>query len=206
MTSSDSRLSGGLKGLRAYDSASPDSIGASHAEGAQRMDSTVHLGSSHSHGKARHSVAKNEEEHVRGNAEKSRRRSSGHEKDRGHRRKKSKHRDKGTRGTGHKSRSSSPQRRTPPSSSVIHHGNCADLELGDESPEEVDIRDIHGMSSVVQVAEQPSKSVTPLHVHVSCTTSRSPVFAHDGASVHSHFYYAHVVWCDVLYNEMLIML
>lgn len=170
MTSSDSRLSGGLKGLRAYDSASPDSIGASHAEVAQRMDSTVHLGSSHSHGKARQSVTKNEDEHVRGNAEKSRRRSSGHEKDRGHRKKKSKHRDKdkGTRGTGHKSRSSSPQRRTPPSSSVIQHGNCAELELGDESPEEVDIRDIHGMSSVVQVAEQPSKSVTPLHVHVSC--------------------------------------
>ena len=168
MTSSESRLSGGLKGLRVYDSASPDSIGASHAEVAQRMESNVHLGSSQSHGKARHSVAKNEGEHVRGNAEKSRRRSSGHDKDRGHRKRKSK-REKGTRGTGHKSKSSSPQRRTPPPSSVTPLDNCADLELGDESPEEVDIREIHGMSSVVKVAEQPSKSVTLLHMHVSCT-------------------------------------
>lgn len=166
MTSSDSRLSGGLKGLRAYDSASPDSIGASHAEVAQRMDSNVHLGSSHSHGKARHSVAKNEGEHIRGSTEKNRRRSSGHDKDRGHRKRKSK-REKGARGTGHKSRSSSPQRRTPPSSSAVAPDNCADLELGDESPEEVDIREIHGMSSVVHVAEQPSKSVAPFYAHHS---------------------------------------
>lgn len=164
MTSSDSRLSGGLKGLRAYDSASPDSIGASHAEVAQRMDPNVHLGSSHSHGKARHSVAKNEGELVRGNGEKIRRRSSGHDRDRGHRKRKSK-REKGAKGTGRKSRSSSPQRPSTPPSSVVPTENYADLELGDESPEEVDIRVIHGMPSVVQVAEQPSRSVTPLHTH-----------------------------------------
>ena len=161
MTSSDSRLSGGLKGLRAYDSASPDSIGASHAEVAQRMDSNVHVGTSHSHGKARHSVAQTEVEPVRDNGEKSRRRSSGHDRDRGHRKKKSKR----EKGTGHKSRSSSPQRPSPPPCSVVPTENSADLELGDESPEEVDIRDIHGMSSVVQVAEPQSKSVTPSHTH-----------------------------------------
>ena len=135
-----------------------ESVSSNNIEGlkTKTKDDNEHHSLYHDRGKVRHFHAKDEkerhEEHLKDKSGKHRRRSSGHEKEKRSHRKKSKT-DK------HSSRSTSLDRvsatNLPP---TILRTNELELgELGDDSPEEVDIIELH--SRITSVVRQASPVV-----------------------------------------------